>query len=116
MIRFLADENFNGRIVRGIRLINPDAAIIRAQDTEIYEAPDPMVLEWAAEHGYIVLTHDVHTMIGFAYERIAAGLPMFGVIVVPQALAIGQVIDELLTMLGASTAEEWANRVEYLPF
>lgn len=55
MIRFLADENFNGKIVRGIHRKNPAADIVRVQDTEIYQADDPAVLAWAAEKRRIVL-------------------------------------------------------------
>ena len=35
MIRFLLDENFNGKIVRGLRAQKPKADVIRVQDTEI---------------------------------------------------------------------------------
>jgi hypothetical protein len=45
MIRFLTDDNFNGRILRGVRREHPDADIVRVQDTILYEAPDPQVLE-----------------------------------------------------------------------
>ena len=38
MIRFLADENFNGRILRGVRRENPDADILRVQDSPVSEA------------------------------------------------------------------------------
>lgn len=81
MIRFLADENFNGKILRGVRRELPDADILRVQDTAIYQAPDPQVLEWAAQQGRILLTHDIETMVGYANQRIAAGLLIPGVIV-----------------------------------
>ena len=100
MIRFLADENFNGKILRGIRRENPDADIVRVQDTSIYRAPDPQVLEWAAQAGRILLTHDLETMIGFANARLEAGLPMAGVIAVRDGLPFGQVINDLLLILG----------------
>ena len=75
-LRFLADENFNGKILRGVRRERPDADIVRVQDTPIYQAPDPTVLEWAAQEGRILLTHDIETMVGYANERLAAGLLM----------------------------------------
>ncbi|MEG4939059.1 DUF5615 family PIN-like protein [Microcoleus sp. F4-D5] len=48
MLRFLADENFNNQIVRGILRRNPDVDIVRVQDVGSIEAEDPTVLEWAA--------------------------------------------------------------------
>ncbi len=49
MIRFLLDENFNGKVVRGLRARKPDVDMIRIQDTELSGADDPTVLEWAAD-------------------------------------------------------------------
>lgn len=44
MIRFLVDENFNGKSVRGFRARKPDVDIVRVQDTELSGADDPDVL------------------------------------------------------------------------
>jgi predicted nuclease of predicted toxin-antitoxin system len=115
MIRFLFDENFNGKIVRGLRARQPDADMIRAQDTELYGADDPAVLEWAAREGRLLITHDLDTMTKFANERIALGLPMSGVIFVRDTLPVANVIDDLQAVLGASDASDWVNRTDFLP-
>ena len=60
-MRFLADENFDNRILEGVFRENPDFDVIRVQDTEVYQAPDPMILEWVAKEGRILLTRDVNT-------------------------------------------------------
>jgi predicted nuclease of predicted toxin-antitoxin system len=62
MIRFLADENLNNQIVRGVLRRNPNIDIVRVQDIGLSQADDPTVLEWAAQNGCVVLTHDVATM------------------------------------------------------
>jgi predicted nuclease of predicted toxin-antitoxin system len=59
MARFLADENFNNQIVRGILRQSPNIDIMRIQDVDLSGADDPTVLAWAAQEGRIVLTHDV---------------------------------------------------------
>lgn len=115
MIRFLLDENFNGKIARGLRLRAPDVAVIRLQDTELTGADDPAVLEWAAKAGRILLTHDFDTMVKYTRERIAQGLPFAGVIFVRDTLPVAQVIEDLLTVLGASDADDWENHVDFLP-
>jgi predicted nuclease of predicted toxin-antitoxin system len=115
MIHLLADENFNGRIVRGVRRERPEADLVRVQDTAIYQDDDPTVLEWAAQEGRILLTHDLETMVGFANRRIADGLPMPGVIAVRDSLPIGQVITDLLIILDASEMSDWDNLVSFLP-
>lgn len=47
MLRFLADENFNNQIVRGVLRRNANVDIVRVQDVGSSEADDPTVLEWA---------------------------------------------------------------------
>ena len=59
-----------------------------------WRPPDPMVLEWAAARGLVLLTHDRKTIPPFAYARVAAGLPMPGVFLVSDDMPIGQAIDE----------------------
>jgi hypothetical protein len=110
----LADENFDNDILRGIRHKNPEADIVRVQDTEVYQADDPTILAWAAKEQRILLTHDVNTM-PIVYERVAAGLTVPGVFEVKRDMPIGQAIDELLTIIGASEQAEWENQVIYLP-
>jgi hypothetical protein len=79
MLSFLADENFNNDIVRGVRRRNPEIVILRAQDVGLSGAGDPEILEWSAANAVAVLTHDVATMTKYAHERTAAGkgLPEF---------------------------------------
>src|SRR4051794_29900171 len=114
-MRFLADENFNNRILQSVLRENSDFNMIRVQDIEVYGADDPAVLAWAAQENRILLTRDVNTLIDFAYDRVRAGLPMPGVIEIRQQVSIGQAISELLLLIGASEASEWENRVTFLP-
>ena len=72
MLRFLADENFNNQIVRGILRRNANVDIVRVQDVGLAEVDDPIILEWAAGQRRVVLTHDVSTMTDFAYQRVRA--------------------------------------------
>lgn len=55
-------------------------------------------------------------MIGYAYDRIRAGLPMPGLVVVPQLTQVGVAIGSLLVLLGAGTADDLRNKVLHLPF
>lgn len=114
-MKFLADENFNGKIVNALRREYPEIVIIRVQDTVMYQSPDPDLLAWASDEGYILLTHDVKTMPTFANARLADGLFLSGVIIVRNSLPFRQVIDDLLTIAQASHADEWINKVTFLP-
>ncbi|MCC7207897.1 MAG: DUF5615 family PIN-like protein [Anaerolineae bacterium] len=115
MVRLLADENFNNAVLKGLRAALPDVDVIRVQDTAMYQAPDPDVLEWAAQEGRIVLTHDVDTMVGFAYDRVRAGLTMLGVIEVATRLSVGDAVEHLAIMLDASMPDDFVSQVKYVP-
>ncbi len=115
MLTFLADENFNNAILRGLLRRNPALSIVRTQDTPLIGTDDPTLLSWAAEHGYMLLTHDVTTMVAYAHERIAANQPMSGLIAVNAGLAIGTAIEELLLIAECSIADDWIDQVWYLP-
>ena len=67
-MKFLADENFDNTIVRGLIRRKPDIDIIRVQDVGLSGEDDPIVLEWAAEEDRILLTHDVATITRYAYQ------------------------------------------------
>ena len=105
----------NNAILRGILRRNPALEIVRVQDTVMSGVDDPSVLRWAAEQGYIVLTHDVTTMTDYAYARIAREELMPGVFAIGLDMPIGAVIEELLLIAECSEAEEWADQVWYLP-
>lgn len=114
-MRFAADENFDGRVLKGLRARLPDVDIVRVQDTEMYKSPDDELLVWLAEERRILLTHDVRTMPRFVYERVQAGLPVPGVIEIHKDTPIGVAIDELEVAIGAGTPEDFENQIMYIP-
>ena len=115
MIRFLADENFNINIVLGVRRRNSNVDILRVQEADMSGYPDPEVLEWAAETGRVLLTHDADDMPQFAFQRISEGKDMPGVFEVRQHQPIGVIIEGILLLADASHDGERENRVRYLP-
>ena len=80
MLPLAADESLSGRIIRGLRRRLPNVDLVTAREAGLAGRPDPEVLEWAASEGRVLVTEDENTMIGFARDRVKAGLPMPGVI------------------------------------
>ena len=115
MIAFLADENFNEDVVRGVLRRNADVDIVRVRDLGMSGAGDPEVLERAAADGRVLLTHDVSTMTHYAYDRVARGLPMPGVFEVGRHVPLGTAIEDILILAECSQANEWEGQVRYLP-
>jgi Domain of unknown function (DUF5615) len=102
MLRYAADENLNGDIVR-------------VQDAGLSGADDPTVLEWTALHGRLLLTHDVSTLTRHAFDRVRSGRPMPGVFEIPSTAGAGAVIDGLILLAECSHDGEWEGQVLYLP-
>jgi hypothetical protein len=115
-LRLAADENFNGRIVRGLFRLLPDLDLVRVQDTPLAETDDDQLLDWAAQEERLVLTHDIGTMTAAAWARVHNGLPMPGLIEVSTKHPIGQAIEDLHLIVAASRPGEHEGRVLFLPF
>ncbi len=115
MLPMLADENFNNDIVRGVRRRCADADIVRVQDVHLGGADDPTILEWAAQHQRVLLTHDVSTMTRFAYDRVRLGKPMPGIFEVSRKVSLATAIEEIVLLAECSVLGEWEGQVRYLP-
>jgi hypothetical protein len=114
-LRLCADENFNGDIVRGILLRDPNVDLVRVQDVGLNGKDDSEILEWAAENNRIVLTHDKKTMTGPAFQRVEDGLPMCGLFIISSRCPIGVAIEEILMLIECSEQHEWNGRAVHLP-
>jgi predicted nuclease of predicted toxin-antitoxin system len=62
VIELLVDENLNQDIVDGLTRRDPTLEFTHVRDVGLAAAPDPKVLEWAAAHGLVLLTHDRRTI------------------------------------------------------
>jgi hypothetical protein len=113
--RFLADHDLNEHIVDGVQRREPALEFVRARDVGLSERLDEDVLAYAAQHGLIVVSHDVNTMTNAAYAILDAGGAMHGLLMVQQTKPIGPIIDSLVLIWSASEAEEWIGQVRFLP-
>ena len=116
MIQFLADEDFNGRIVRGLFRQKKELDLVRVQDANLSGADDVVVLEWANDNDRVLLTHDGQTMPGHVRERLTAGGHVSGVFIVDDLAPIGACIEDILLIAECSDQDEWRDQIHYLPF
>jgi hypothetical protein len=115
VLRLLADENFNGRILRALRRQIPNLDVVRVQDSPLSGADDRALLQFAADEERILLTHDIETLVGYAWERVRSGLAMPGVVVAFTDGPIGQILADLEILLLASRPAEFERQVRFLP-
>ena len=113
-IRFQADADLNQIIVLATVRREPSIAFQTAEAVNLTSRHDSEVLEIAAQEGRVLVTHDHKTMPRhFAQFIMRDTSPEL--LVVPQHLAIVAVVEDLRLIWFATDAEEWVNRVSFLP-
>ncbi len=117
MLRLASDADVHGEIIRGLRRRLLEIDLVRVQDTLPEGASDRDILAWAAAESRVLITNDRNTMVGFAWQRVAAGEPMPGLIVTTNEQSIGSAIDDILLITECVPEEEMRSQVVvFLPF
>jgi predicted nuclease of predicted toxin-antitoxin system len=114
LLRLVTDENFDGRVLRGLLARIPQLDVVRIQDAGLSGAEDPAVLDFATGENRVLLTHDVRTMTAFAGERLLAGRSLPGVVIVPQVESVGRLIEALQELIASRTAADLADQIVFL--
>jgi len=113
-VRFLADANFNQKIIAGLLLREAQIDFELPQNVIPERMQDTQVLELGAKLGRVIVTHDVRTMPGwfrnFIEDHVCPGL-----ILVPDRMTIREAIEDLLLIWHLSEAQEWINQMRRLP-
>jgi hypothetical protein len=95
----------------------PEIDLVRVQDVLPEGTLDLDVLAWAAAENRVLITNDRNTMVGFAYQRVAAGEPVNGVIVTTSDQSIGSAIDGIQILAECMSEGEIKDQVVvFLPF
>jgi predicted nuclease of predicted toxin-antitoxin system len=113
IIRFLADADFNQKIIDGLRKAEPAVDFLASSEGGTRHHPDPEVLRIAARAGRVLVSHDRGTM-PIHFYRFIESQNSPGLILLPQELEIAKAIEELLLIWSASSAEEYVNQIRYV--
>jgi hypothetical protein len=113
-VKWLADECFDNDIVRGLLRRSPSLDLIRTQDVvEIAGKDDGILWEWATKHKRI--THNLATMVSALLHQQKQVSGCAPIVLAPDSLSIGAVIEEILLLDQCSEDSDWAAGVVYLP-
>jgi len=113
-IRFQADESLSYALVQAVLRLEPSIEFTTAQQAGALGLSDPEVLTVAAQSGRLLVTRDKATFPQHFADFIAHN-ESSGVIVIPPHLTIAQIAEELFLIWLVMKAEEWINRITYLP-
>jgi predicted nuclease of predicted toxin-antitoxin system len=113
-VRFQADADLNQIVLLATVRREPAIDFQTALGAALAGVGDPEVLAIAARKGRILVTHDHKTMPRHFGQYVTTNTSP-GVLVVPQNLSVAAAAQELLLVWSATEAEEWINRICFLP-
>lgn len=113
-VRYQADADLNQAIVTGVLRRESAIDFQTAFAAGLEGVKDPEVLAIAAQQERILVSHDRKTMPS-EFASFIVSNQSSGVIIVSRKLPTEVIIEELLLIWAASSAEEWINRIAKLP-
>ncbi len=115
MLRIFFDHDFNHKILRGLSERITVLDFVTPHQLGNIKESEENHLVWALENRRVVISHDVNTMTDAANQRLKNGESIFGLILVPQEMPIGDAIAELEIIITCSEESEFENLVKFLP-
>jgi hypothetical protein len=115
---FLFDEHVPTAIVGALLSLEPSIHIepVGQLGCPAKGTPDPELIEYAQRSGLVIVTHDKSTMPPHAYDQLAAGKHLAGVIIIAnERPSPGQIANDLLIAWFATDEAYWRDRIEYIP-
>jgi hypothetical protein len=117
-VRFLLDENLDPKVKIAALRLNPAADVLRVGDQGVppLSTADPDLLRFCEVAQRILVTADRTTMPDHVNAHLAADGHIWGICLLRDGFSIYRIAQELLLIAEASTAEEWLDRIEWIPF
>jgi predicted nuclease of predicted toxin-antitoxin system len=119
MLSLVIDEHVPSDLIRAAVAVAASQGcaldLVTVREVGLAHTPDQRILEWAASEGRVVVTSDVNTLVGFAYDRVRTGLPMTGVLVLRREVGTKACIESLTMTACIREPDEMTDRVRYLP-
>ncbi len=117
MRKYLLDENVGESLRKGLHAEYPDIVVWRIGDPA---APpigtlDPDILLWCEANGFTLVTNNRGSMPGHLRDHLEAGRHFPGMFTLNPKMAVGETIEELVLVWGASNPDEYADQINYLP-
>jgi Domain of unknown function (DUF5615) len=116
-VRYLLDEHIDPALRREILRVAPDLVvwIIGDPGAPARGTLDPDILIWCESNRFYLVTNNRKSMPRHLADHLALGRHIPGIFVVGLAMMLGQIIDELVLIAGASADDEFRDLILYLP-
>jgi hypothetical protein len=117
-VRFLLDENESSRLKATLVRLNPAIDVLRIGEPDAPQlgTPDLAVLRYLELSQRALVTSNRSSMPGHVEAHWAAGGHLWGLFWIRQGTPISRLARELFLIWEASEAEEWVDRLTWIPF
>jgi Domain of unknown function (DUF5615) len=117
-VKFLLDENLSPRLKIALLRLNPQIDVLRVGEPE---APpigtlDPEILVYLEISQRLLVTDNRSSMPGHLTDHWNKGGHIWGLLWTRPTTPIGKLAQDLHLVWDASEAEEWCDRLDWIPF
>lgn len=117
MVRYLLDEHvpqlFRPALLRREPAI--EVWIVGTAGAPPKGTLDPDLLRWCETYEFILVTNNRRSMPRHLLDHLAAGRHVPGILILSQNMSVGETVEELALIWGASQEGEYQDRIAYLP-
>ncbi len=115
--RFLLDENMPHALREALRRVEPavDVRVMGEVGCPPLETEDLELLAWIERESRILISRNRRTMPQHFATHLQAGGHVPGILMVSEDSSMVELVDDLLLIWSASEADEWRDRLVYLP-
>ena len=117
-IRFLLDENLSPKLKIAVQRLNPAIDILRVGDPDAPELGtlDPELLHYLELSQRLLVTDNRSTIPEHLEAHWEAGYQIWGVVWLRPSGTISQWLESMILMWEITEAEEWIDRLDWIPF
>lgn len=117
-VRFLLDENLSPRLQSALRRSCPGIDVLRVgnSDAPALGTLDPDILRYLEAQQRALVTDNRISMPEHLREHHATGSHHWGIFLTRSSASLGQLLEALTLVWAASEADEWIDRVEWIPY
>ena len=115
--RFLLDEDIDPEVRVQLQKKQPKIEVLVIGDpgAPSKSTSDPVILKWIERYNYILVTNNRRTMPDHFQNHLKTGGHVPGILIFRKKYAIRPILEMLEMIWAASDAEEYRNKIEYLP-
>lgn len=117
MLKYLLDEHVAPAYRKQMIQREPGLTVFIIGDIGVPPrgSPDPELLRWCEENGFVIITNNRSSMPAHLADHLAEGRHMPGIFILNPKMSFGETIEELITLAMASAEDEFRDRITYLP-